>query len=228
MKKIVVIISIIFLCLSSTALSKVFHIPENNLYILVHPVEPAKKDKIPEPPQDPKDNNYYELLGFEIPSALKYNLNSHIPLKFISPIMNSFSRWQDVTYDPIFTAPLYDQTEKNWYQNDGENVISFVKFTPRDYIAFTAIYYNPETMYIVDADIVLNALHKWDVGASKAFDVQNIMTHEIGHVVGLADLYLEIHSELTMYGYGRKGEVKKRTLENGDILGAQSLYGEVY
>ena len=43
--------------------------------------------------------------------------------------------------------------------------------------------------------------------------------------MGLDDLYNEIYSEFTMYGYSSKGETKKCTLENGDIIGAQFLYG---
>lgn len=227
MKRILMVFIIFFICLPSISYSKVFHIPEKNLYIFAHPetpVNPGKKVK--ETDQDePKDNDYYELLEFHIDSAMEFSLNEYIPIKFVSPILSSFSNWEQVVDDSIFTVPLFPNTNKSWYQNDGENVISFVKFTPRDYIAFAAIFYDPDTLAIVDADIVLNALHKWDVGSPRAFDVENIMTHEVGHIVGLNDLYLSIYSELTMYGYGEKGEVKKRTLENGDILGAQFLYG---
>lgn len=33
------------------------------------------------------------------------------------------------------------------------------------------------------------------------------------------------YSELTMYGYSSKGETEKRSLEDGDVAGAQFLYG---
>lgn len=36
---------------------------------------------------------------------------------------------------------------------------------------------------------------------SSTHDVQNVGTHEVGHVVGSADLYRTNYSELTMYGY---------------------------
>ena len=54
----------------------------------------------------------------------------------------------------------------------------------------------------------------------------NSVTHEAGHVVGLGDLKDKIYSELTMYGYSEEGETKKISLENGDKLGTQFLYGE--
>jgi len=84
-------------------------------------------------------------------------------------------------------------------------------------------------MIIYEVDIVFNTFHKWGINPSKrdrAFDIQNIATHEFGHPVGLDDLYDEIYSELTMYGYSSKGETKKRSLEEGDILGAQARYAE--
>lgn len=56
-------------------------------------------------------------------------------------------------------------------------------------------------------------------------DFENIATHELGHSVGLSDLYTTECSEQTMYGYASDGETKKRTLEAGDITGVQKLYG---
>jgi len=56
-------------------------------------------------------------------------------------------------------------------------------------------------------------------------DLQNIATHELGHGVGLGDLYITACSEETMYGYSNYGETKKRTLNAGDIMGIQKLYG---
>ena len=55
-------------------------------------------------------------------------------------------------------------------------------------------------------------------------DFENIATHELGHSVGLNDLYTSGCSEQTMYGYATEGEIKKRTLEDGDIAGVRNLY----
>ncbi len=55
-------------------------------------------------------------------------------------------------------------------------------------------------------------------------DIQNIGTHEIGHFMGLSDLYSAGDSEKTMYGYGSAGETKKRTLDSDDELGLSYLY----
>jgi hypothetical protein len=62
-----------------------------------------------------------------------------------------------------------------------------------------------------------------------AVDIQNLMTHEVGHWLGLGDLGDEDrHAQLTMFngledGAGRV-ELRKNTLGYGDILGARSIY----
>lgn len=62
-------------------------------------------------------------------------------------------------------------------------------------------------------------------GEANKMDFENIATHELGHSVGLADLYEGACSEETMYGYASYGEIKKRSLEAGDIIGVKKLYG---
>ena len=61
-------------------------------------------------------------------------------------------------------------------------------------------------------------------GESGKMDFENIARHELGHAVGLGDLYNDACSEQTMYGYSENGETKKQTLESGDIAGIQKLY----
>lgn len=56
-------------------------------------------------------------------------------------------------------------------------------------------------------------------------DLQNIATHEMGHAIGLADIYTSECSEVTMYGSSSMGETKKRTLAAADISGIRALYG---
>jgi hypothetical protein len=55
-------------------------------------------------------------------------------------------------------------------------------------------------------------------------DFESIATHELGHSVGLSDLYTLECTEQTMYGYAGYGETKKRDLQVGDIAGVSALY----
>lgn len=60
-------------------------------------------------------------------------------------------------------------------------------------------------------------------GVADKMDFDNIATHELGHSVGMGDLYNSCVNE-TMYGFSATAETKKRDLNTGDITGANALY----
>lgn len=60
-------------------------------------------------------------------------------------------------------------------------------------------------------------------GVAGKMDFDNIATHELGHSVGMGDLYNSCTEE-TMYGYSDTAETKKRDLNSGDITGINNLY----
>lgn len=83
----------------------------------------------------------------------------------------------------------------------------------------------PTNGLIRNADIILNGYElTWTTDPAtdpNAYDVEEIVTHEVGHVLGLD------HSGVvgsTMYGRFTTGEVRRRTLDHDDIHGASSLY----
>ncbi len=197
--------------------------------IFVHPVAPGKpgkgKGKKPPKEEEPKDNTYYELWAKLAPGTATYYVNENVGAEALAAVEAAAEAWDAVTAAELFNCG--GTTDKSWYAEDGENTISWVKFIPRNNIAVAVMWYD-ENMLIWEVDIVFNAFHKWGINPSKrdkAFDLQNIATHEFGHPTGLDDLYDEIYSELTMYGYSSKGETQKCSLEEGDIAGAQELYG---
>jgi hypothetical protein len=59
---------------------------------------------------------------------------------------------------------------------------------------------------------------------NEKMDFENIVTHELGHSVGLDDLFTEACSEETMYGFAAEGKINKRTLDGGGITGIIDLY----
>lgn len=61
-------------------------------------------------------------------------------------------------------------------------------------------------------------------GETNKMDFENIATHELGHSVGMADLYNSTCATETMYGYASFGETQKRDLNTGDIKGINGLY----
>jgi len=203
---------------------------EKDISSVVGGVGPDKPGKPPKE-EEPKDNTHYELWGGYLDGTAEYKINPDVNLVTegdpIAAVTDAAEAWDAV----VTAATLFNYagtTEESWYTQDEQNIISWVKFIPRDYIAIAVMWYDPDTMIIWEFDIVFNTFHNWGIDPVKkdrAFDIQNIATHEFGHPVGLDDLYDEIYSELTMYGYSSKGETKKCSLEEGDIAGAQQLYG---
>ena len=79
---------------------------------------------------------------------------------------------------------------------------------------------------IVESDIAFNSNYKWTTtGASGAYDFQSVALHEMGHTIGLGDLYNKaIFSKDTRQVMHYYTGVK-RTLGNGDATGVWKLYG---
>lgn len=109
---------------------------------------------------------------------------------------------------------------------DGVNEAYFADILDTNAIAVTIVWYNSFTKTLLEWDQVYDDVtFDWSAsGEAGKMDFDNIATHELGHAVGLADLYRGSCAEETMYGYAAEGETKKRTLNVGDITGTNLLY----
>lgn len=113
---------------------------------------------------------------------------------------------------------------------DDKNEVYFGDIGQEGAIAVTIVWGTfaapPPFRELVEWDHVYDQVDfNWSAtGEAGKMDFENIATHELGHSVGLGDLYTSACSEQTMYGYADYGETKKRTLEDGDITGVRTLY----
>lgn len=113
---------------------------------------------------------------------------------------------------------------------DNQNEVYFAGITDSNTIAVTivwGIFSGPTwNRQLVEWDQIYDdATFDWSMtGESGKMDFENIATHELGHSMGMADLYNSNCAEETMYGYADYGETKKRDLNAGDILGINKLY----
>jgi len=111
---------------------------------------------------------------------------------------------------------------------DGENKIVFRQVWPATAsptaLALTTVVYERRTGAIQDADIDLNdEAFFWTTGLDGATvnDVENTLTHELGHFLGLAHVS---DPEATMYADSPEGETEKRSLGTDDIDGVCFVY----
>jgi len=164
---------------------------------------------------------------------------------FLAGIEASFQTWEDdagsfinFTYNGSFEGTPSSFLGAG--SSNSKNEVGWVNISSAypNAIAVTMVWYNPATKEIIEVDMAMNSGSGFTwmqnavsddpdnaTGASGYYDVQNIATHEAGHWLMLGDLYTRTTAAQTMYGYGSKGEVKKRSLESGDIAGVRAIYG---
>lgn len=151
----------------------------------------------------------------------------------LSAILDSASEWDSNTSVALFGGYASD-AGADWDSEapDGRNEFSLGNYPEPGVIAVAVVwgYFSgpPRFREIVEFDVLFDTDYAWGDAASNPalMDLQNIATHEIGHGVGLDDVYETACSEVTMYGYSDYGEINKRTLEQSDITGLQKLYGQ--
>ena len=194
----------------------------------------------------PKTSSCYKFfpakVKWQVPPPVEYVINptnsSALPENFIcEATTTSAETWdKEATNRNLFqdynTCPI--NTEVIYGDPDGKNAIVFGNYPDPNVIAVTTVWYNPAIKTIAEFDVKFNTGSNWTWGDcwgkektcynNKVMDLQNIAIHELGHGVGLSDVYEMGCSDVTMFGYSGYGETNKRTLEKPDITGLQTLY----
>jgi len=188
----------------------------------------------PEWAKAPKAPSCYKFFSPKVKWAslpVSYTINptnpQNLPESFIGKaVFDSAETWDAAaTSKELMDGYTIDNTAVYGDQNY-KNAVTFGNYPTEGVIAVTTTWYNPATKRIVEFDMMFDTDWTWGdaLADSSKMDLQNIATHELGHGVGLADVYDTVCSEVTMYGYSDYGEIKKRTLEQPDITGLLGLY----
>jgi hypothetical protein len=141
-------------------------------------------------------------------------------------------KWENASgVDILGYGNITNETLEADFDNpDDKNEVYFGDVAQNGAIAITIVWGvfsgPPSQRRLIEWDQVFDQVDfDWSAnGEPNKMDFENIATHELGHSVGLSDLYDNKCSEQTMFGYADYGETKKRTLESGDVNGVRELY----
>lgn len=183
---------------------------------------------------DPDSSALVAAAGWKLPATWTYNLNpSSVPSSvgggnLATIVGNGFADWTAAANSKVtFTQGSNTSVARQAY--DQKNIIAWGR-TSGSALGVTYVRYYTSTGQVVDVDTIMNKKFAWKWANSNScaeptvYDAENIITHELGHWIGMDDEYDAAYVDNTMYGYGSKGEVKKNTLTTGDNAGAAAIY----
>ena len=178
--------------------------------------------------------------------CLSYSLDVRgsvsMPIEDIEGVLaRSFTHWEDVRCGGSSTGIDFEPTERlatcqqTEYNSSGGNVntIAFVddfeaRMLMTSVFAVTIVWHAPSSGEIYDVDMLVNeSLGPYgtcpDTGCidGSLVDLENVITHEAGHFLGLAHAADE---ESTMFYEAPRGEIDKRSLAVDDVLGLCATY----
>lgn len=163
-------------------------------------------------------------------------------------VAHGFGAWMASGEDLPAIRFDFSKKSKPRPERDHENRISYGPIDLPGHegdLAITIAYSNPKTGEIVEADIILNSRHAFQLldekavasmaptescnnggrnanGCTAGYDVQSVIAHEVGHFFGLGEDFDD--AKATMFHCTSKCEVHKRELEASD----SALLGDLY
>lgn len=180
-------------------------------------------------------SSHYTLNGYCWNTNIEYYVEQElINLGWLPVIEASFAEWRrhaalivDFYVEPFPTDQITPQDEEGQPGNSKNEIrLSYIDGKDGSYGWTTS--WHTGTTYD-EFDIFLDKDETWSTAVScppDKVDVLNILTHEVGHALGLADY--NCYDE-TMYSYkwggSIYGDTHQRTLFDGDKMGIMTLYG---
>lgn len=142
---------------------------------------------------------------------------------------NAASQWNSAGAGSSLVTIGSDTNQSTyWNDNDLNEVTKGQRGTSSSYLmecraVTTSLVWNGIgwSNTIFEADIDINTSYAWGNGSASLYDIGQVFTHELGHLLGLD------HSSVTgatMISGSAPGETYKRTIEADDINGILYIY----
>lgn len=201
------------------------------------------------------EGNYLRWSASDVP--ISYTISNHWLPDAVEPVgavYAGFKTWEDVASSSVsfnYGGTTFDTLpdEEDDVNMIGWNAQAFVGGVESGAIGATYIaWYDTETLYYDEVDIALSIYYPWSTtGGANKFDIQGVVTHEVGHLLGLGHTDWEVdygyytpaeftalypeRCECTMtsgptflYSHTYEQSSLLRTLEQDDIAGITVLY----
>jgi hypothetical protein len=141
--------------------------------------------------------------------------------------------WDDATNQNLFSdSGVEASTTVKADTRDSTNVAAWKSFTgttASGALAYSRTWYSMTKVggyySAIESDLSFNTKYGWSTSGTKNYDVQTTALHELGHTIGLGDLYgkSQFSGDTRQIMHYYTGV--KTTLGNGDKTGAWLLYG---
>lgn len=162
------------------------------------------------------ENGTKQMAFEDIERTVKKSVQAwiHPEISSLQPFFSGLTNEDRIGYNPYISenTNIIVFRDENWQDS-------------RSMMALTTVTHHNETGYIYDADIEINTEY-WNFGIVEnpddpIVDLENTLTHEMGHVFGLA------HSgdvNATMFAFAAEGVTDLRTLEQDDLDAISTIY----
>lgn len=169
-------------------------------------------------------NRHWDTDAFPIPYKINCYGTSDCTGEFVA-VQDAFDNWENVYQCEM--SFYYNSTTLIEESQDGVNVVDWKTVEGRNDVGWTNYYYYTGTGEVIEADIVANDKYEFCIGLTPGeYDVENLMTHEVGHYFVLWDLWDPDNSDKTMYHEVDDCQISRRILHSGDKAGARYVYPE--
>ena len=141
---------------------------------------------------------------------------------YIAAVHAAFDTWASVSGS--YVTFWHEDTGQAYVPKvpDEHNTIGFAELASGYIVGLASMWTRNFDTRIIEMDVELNTRHRWDTdGSCDALDVQAILTHEIGHGLGLDH---SDDSTATMYYLAAYGSLSWRTLAPDDVAGVTAIY----